>query len=105
MAHLLPATVIAHLPAATTQVVLGHRFFPGLIAPPFMDGLRDAFYVSMAMAVVAAIASLLRGRQYFYQEQPAPTAVLEGETTPLTPPPSLEKRRASVGTPESSDGV
>jgi MFS family permease len=75
MAHLLPPAVLAHLPAATRLHLLGHSFFPGLIAPPFMEGLRDAFYVSAAMSVVAAVASLLRGKQYFHEEAAAPAAM------------------------------
>jgi MFS family permease len=71
MGHLLPHGVIAHLSAATHRHLLGHGFFPKLIAPPFMDGLRDAFYVSAALSFGAAVASLLRGRQYFHQESPA----------------------------------
>jgi MFS family permease len=78
MAHLLPHSVLAHLPAATRAHLLGHSFFPSLIAPPFMEGLRDAFYVSAAMSLIAAVASLLRGKQYFHEES-VPAA-------PLAPP-------------------
>jgi hypothetical protein len=67
MAHLLPAATIAHLSAHARATLLGHSFFPGLISSPFMEGLRDAFYVSAGMSVIAAIASLLRGRQYFHE--------------------------------------
>ena len=67
MAHLVPASVLAHLPAATRLHLLSRSFFPGLIASPFMDGLRLAFYVSAAMSFVAAVASLLRGKQYFHE--------------------------------------
>ncbi|HEX8919769.1 MAG TPA: hypothetical protein VF898_14795, partial [Chloroflexota bacterium] len=52
---------------ATRAHLLGHSFFPSLIAPPFMDGLRDAFYVSAGMALVASIASWFRGKQYFHE--------------------------------------
>jgi hypothetical protein len=74
MAHLLPASVLAHLPAATRVHLLGRSFFPSLIAPPFMQGLRAAFYVSAGMSFIAAIASLMRGRHYIHgvTEQPAP---------------------------------
>jgi len=71
MAHILPAATLSHLPAAARANLLGHGFFPHLISPPFMDGLRYAFYVSAAMSLIAAIASLLRGKQYFYESAPA----------------------------------
>ncbi len=66
MAHLVPAGVLAHLPAATRAHLLGRSFFPQLIAPPFMNGLRAAFYVSAGMSLIAAIASFMRGRQYIH---------------------------------------
>ena len=36
--------------------------------PAFMSGLHDAFYASAALALIAAIASLLRGERYIYGE-------------------------------------
>ncbi len=78
MQHLVPAAALAPLSGAARAHLLGHGFFPGLIAPPFMEGLRDAFYVSAAMAVIAALASLLRGGRYVHEEQ---------ELAAPTPPP------------------
>lgn len=74
MAHLVPAAVLAHLPAATRAHLLGRSFFPGLIAPPFMNGLRAAFYVSAAMSLIAAIASFMRGRHYIHGVTEEPIA-------------------------------
>ncbi len=74
MAHLVPHSVLAHLPAATRAHLLGRSFFPKLIAPPFMTGLRAAFFVSAGMSLVAAIASYMRGRHYIHgvtETQPA----------------------------------
>ncbi|HZU14258.1 MAG TPA: MFS transporter [Chloroflexota bacterium] len=67
MAHLLPPALLSHLPATTQAHLLSRSFFPSLIAAPFMDGLRLAFYVSAVMSAVAAVASLMRGRQYFHE--------------------------------------
>jgi EmrB/QacA subfamily drug resistance transporter len=69
MAHLLPHATLAHLSAHARTTLLGHSFFPTLISSPFMEGLRDAFYVSAGMSVVAAVASLLRGKQYFHGDE------------------------------------
>jgi hypothetical protein len=81
MAHLLPPAVLAQLHAATRAHLLSRSFFPSLIASPFMDGLRLAFYVSAAMSLVAAVASLLRGRQHFHEEAaPAGVASSRGST-------------------------
>src|SRR5579884_397039 len=67
MAHLLPPVLLSHLPATTQAHLLSRSFFPSLIAATFMDGLRLAFYVSAVMSAVAAVASLMRGRQYFHE--------------------------------------
>jgi MFS family permease len=66
MAHLVPPAVLAHLSAAKRAHLLGRSFFPTLIAPPFMTGLRAAFYVSAGMSAIAAIASFMRGRHYIH---------------------------------------
>ncbi|GAC1461828.1 MAG: MFS transporter [Chloroflexota bacterium] len=80
MAHLVPAHVLAQLPAATRAHLVGRTFFPGLIAPPFMNGLRAAFYVSAGLSLIAAIASLFRGSKYIHSvaAQQAPKAVPAG---------------------------
>ncbi len=61
MATLLRPPVLHALPAATRQTLLSLHFFPRLIAPAFMAGLGDAFYISVALSLVAAGASLLGG--------------------------------------------
>src|SRR5207237_444031 len=63
MATLVPANVLQALPAARRAALLGHSFFPNLISPPFQVGLHSVFYLSTAMCLVAALASLLRGKQ------------------------------------------
>ena len=77
MAPLLPPAVLAHLPAATLGHLIGRAFFPGLIASPFMSGLRAAFYVSAAMSFIAAIASALRGRHFIYGAQTSQPQAVE----------------------------
>ena len=68
MAHLVPAAVLAHLPPVTVHQLLGERFFPTLIAEPFSEALGTVFIFSMVLSLVAAFASLLRGRRYIYDE-------------------------------------
>ncbi len=66
MQSLIPASTAAHLTAQTRATLFGHSFFPHLILPAFMDGLRIAFYLSAFLSLVAAVASLLRGRHYVH---------------------------------------
>ncbi|WP_207229641.1 hypothetical protein [Ktedonosporobacter rubrisoli] len=61
--------VLHALPPAHQASLLGKSFFPNLISGPFMVGLHVVFYLAMAMCVVAAIASLLRGQRYIYGQQ------------------------------------
>ena len=63
MATLLPANVLNALSKADQANLLGRSFFPNLISPPFLIGLHGVFYLSTAMCLVAALASLLRGKR------------------------------------------
>ena len=57
---LIPADVLKSLPAATTEQILGKKFFPTLLSGPFIDGARIAFYVSLALSLMATVASYYR---------------------------------------------
>jgi MFS family permease len=60
--HLLaPTGVLSRLPAASQHTLTGREFFPSLISGPFHSGLIVVFAVSTALAVLAGLASLLRG--------------------------------------------
>ena len=62
--HLLePSGVLAHLPPANVDLITGREFFPSLISGPFHHGLTVVFGVSIALAALAAFASLARGRE------------------------------------------
>jgi MFS family permease len=70
MATLLPPAVIQNMSAAAQAEVLGKTFFPNLLAGPFETGLRIAFLISAGLALLAAFASLLRGRRYVHAVEP-----------------------------------
>ena len=60
--HLLAAShVLTTLPASARQTIIGRAFFPHLISGPFHHGLGIVFAVAAGLAVVAGLASLLRG--------------------------------------------
>jgi MFS family permease len=61
---ILPAQILKSLPAATQAELLGKTFFPQLLSVPFKSGLRIAFSISAVLMVIAAFASLLRGKKY-----------------------------------------
>ena len=62
MGTLLPLNVQQALPAAKRAVLLGHEFFPNLISYPMSIGLHSVFYFSVVLCLIAALASLLRGK-------------------------------------------
>ena len=67
--QLLGPNIIGALPSANAATLTGREFFPHLIAMPFHDGLSVVFTLAIVMGLVAAGASLIRGRQ---PGQPAP---------------------------------
>jgi MFS family permease len=60
--HLLaPSGALAKLPAANQRILTGKTFFPNLISGPFHQGLLVVFGVAAGLALLAALASLMRG--------------------------------------------
>ena len=64
--------VISKLPASHAAYLTGHTFFPSLISAPFQHGLDIAFDFAIAACLVAALASLLRGRRYVHELHGSP---------------------------------
>ncbi|MFJ8435819.1 MFS transporter [Kitasatospora sp. NPDC094019] len=60
--ELLGPHVLAQVPADSAGTLTGREFFPHLISGPFHDGLVVVFALAIAMSLVGAVASLLRGR-------------------------------------------
>jgi MFS family permease len=71
---LAPSGVLARLPAHNVAVLTGKQFFPNLISGPFHHGLVIVFSAAIAMSVLGALISLLRGRQFYYEDPVAPAA-------------------------------
>jgi MFS family permease len=66
--------VVSRLPASHAAYLTGHTFFPSLISSPFSRGLDIAFDFALAACLIAAVASLLRGRRYVHELHGAPAA-------------------------------
>ena len=64
----IPHAVLASLGPARLSYVTGRTFFPKLIAASFRHGLRLAFDFGAALALLAAIASWLRGAKYIHED-------------------------------------
>jgi MFS family permease len=84
---LAPSGVLAHLPAHNVAVLTGKRFFPNLISAPFHHGLIIVFTAAAIMAVIGALVSLLRGKQFYYDETGVPVTAGPAVTVPPAPVP------------------
>ncbi len=65
MATLL-GPALGQLPAAAQATITGKEFFPNLISPPFHDGLFIVVVAAAARSVIAAVASLARGKKFVH---------------------------------------
>ena len=74
----LLGNVVDQLPPSHAAYLTGHTFFPSLISGPFSSGLAIAFDFAIVACLVAAVASLLRGRKYVHGAEPAAAAPRPG---------------------------
>ena len=67
--ELLSPAVLHAISSAHQAILLGKTFFPNLISTPFMESLHAVFYISAALCLIGAAASLLRGKRVVYGQQ------------------------------------
>jgi MFS family permease len=73
--HLLqPSGALSALTTAQRRTLTGRAFFPNLISGPFHSGLVIVFAFAAALALVAGIASLLRGARPSPSQSPPSAA-------------------------------
>jgi MFS family permease len=65
---LIPSNVFEALPPGQAATITSRSFFPQLIDSAFHHGLAQVMLFSMAMCLLAAAASWLRGGRYVYRE-------------------------------------
>jgi hypothetical protein len=84
---------LTQLPASHAAFLTGRSFFPALISPAFSNGLHIAFDFAIAACLIAAVASLLRGRRYVHEED-GPDAV--GQPATAGAPASADAQTAGA---------
>ena len=85
--HLLkPSGVLSRLPAHNVAALTGRHFFPTLIAGPFHHGLVIVFTAAALMSFIGAMVSLLRGRQFFYDDASANGGLPQPRRAPSAAP-------------------
>jgi hypothetical protein len=78
--------VLAQLPADQAARITGQQFFPQLISDPVHSGLVVVFLAAAGLAVVAAVASALRGSRYVHVDE-EPVVVDDGAVGEVPVPP------------------
>ncbi|HET9895765.1 MAG TPA: MFS transporter [Streptosporangiaceae bacterium] len=68
---LRPSGVLHRLPGSDVRVLTSKEYFPHLISGPFHHGLVIVFGVAIAMSVIGAIVSVMRGSQFYYDSPDA----------------------------------
>jgi MFS family permease len=82
---LAPSGVLKHLPAHNVAVLTGKEFFPHLISAPFHHGLVIVFTAAAIMSASGAVISLLRGKQFYYDEPAVPVVEGPAVSVPAAP--------------------
>src|SRR5262249_6774764 len=86
---------LTKLPASHAAYLTGHTFFPSLISASFAHGLAIAFDFAIAACLIAAAASLLRGKRYVHE--------LHGADAPAQP--SVARETSQPGAPRVAAGT
>lgn len=83
---LLGPKVLGSLSAADRSTLTGKEFFPQLISQPFHEGLVVVFLAATIMTVIAAVASLIRGKKYVHLDLPTGSVDVrpDGTASPAT---------------------
>ena len=80
-----PSGVLSRLPAHNAAALTGTQFFPHLIAAAFHHGLVIVFSAAALMSVAGAVVSMLRGKQFYYDEAEVPGTAGPAVTIPPEP--------------------
>jgi EmrB/QacA subfamily drug resistance transporter len=100
---LAPSGVLSKLPAHNAAVLTGRQFFPHLIADAFHHGLVIVFTAAALMSVTGALVSLLRGKQFYYDDQDPQPPARPGVTVPPIPAsPTMTPNGSGSSSPAAS---
>ena len=98
---LLGPDVIAALQPDQAARITGQRFFPDLISAPVHSGLVVVFLAAAGLALVAALASALRGDRYVHADNQL-AAVVDDAAVSDAPVPPVAAESDSAGAPVSA---
>ncbi|HTX29346.1 MAG TPA: MFS transporter, partial [Streptosporangiaceae bacterium] len=90
---LTPSGTLSKLPAHNVAVLTGRQFFPHLISAPFHHGLVIVFTTAAIMSVTAAVVSLLRGKQFYWNDPELKVPLAPAPAVAAPPAPLLSAIR------------
>ncbi len=67
-ASAIPQSVAKELPSSILNLLDSHTFLPELLGPTFISALRFSIYISVALVLIGAAFSYMRGGRYVYEE-------------------------------------
>jgi MFS family permease len=95
---LAPTGTLAKLPARNAAILTGKSFFPNLISGPFHHGLVIVFSAAIALSLLGAVISALRGKQFYYADPAA------AESAPGTAAPAAAASPVTVSSSAEVNG-
>jgi MFS family permease len=93
-----PTGVLSKLPAHNVAVLTGKQFFPTIISAPFHHGLVIVFTAAAIMSFVGALVSLLRGKQFYWEESAAGKTTAADAAAPGAYPSRTKANGSTAGT-------
>jgi MFS family permease len=78
-----PSGTLARLSPADAHTLTGHSYFPQLISDPFHHGLTIVFGLAIAVTLLGAVASLLRGGRFIHDDGDAGIEDLQTAVVPF----------------------
>jgi MFS family permease len=87
---LAPSGVLSRLPAHNVAVLTGTQFFPHLISAPFHHGLVIVFTAAAIMSFAGAMVSLLRGKQFYYEDDNPLAGLAAGPALTVPSAPAMQ---------------
>jgi MFS family permease len=100
-----PTGVLSHLPPANAAVLTGRTFFPQLISQPFHHGLVIVFSMAIAVLLIAAAASALRGGKFVHEDGAEAATLAVGAATSGAGTDIVSDDLAAADAPTDGDGV
>jgi EmrB/QacA subfamily drug resistance transporter len=98
---LLGPKVLGTLSPANHSALTGKEFFPQLISGPFHSGLVVVFTAAVIMTIIAAIASLIRGKKFVHLDLPGGSVDLVEGGPDESPVESSASNGSSVTSPQA----